>query len=264
MRAGVIGCASLLCSLAACGGTSSKAPNPSGSEVPGLPACKPLARVGVGGTTGNLLLSGHVRDSSGRPIVDAEVRLGGRENAVRYTNFFGAYTFSLNPASYDIRAGGGCALEPAVVNEQSLEADTIQNFVAAGAGCIGVEASNGGRFLVLEGLSRTIVSIREAASHDAAVQELDAIANELPDTEACTVSVDGQAAIERVAMISGEGPLGGPPVTTVAVTTGIAFDTTVVRFESSLAATATTEQIDVVLAAGRNFSREDLRELNAK
>lgn len=264
MRASVLLYVCFTCSLTGCGGTSSVAHVPPANEVEGVPACAPLDRVGAGAGSGSVTLSGHVRDSSGRPIVGAEVRLGGSEQAVRYTSFVGAYAFDVKPGSYGIETGGGCALEPPVVSEQSLEADSTQDFVATDAGCVSVEATNGGQILALQGLCRTIVSIQEEPSHDKAVQQLKSIADEQPETPVCTVAVGADSAVERVAMISGEGPLGGAPINNIAVTTAIAVDATVVRFESSLAATASPEQINLVLAAGRNFTRGDLRELHAK
>lgn len=263
MRASVLRCVLFLCSFAACGRSTTTSDTPPATEIEGIRACAPLDKVGAGASTGSVSLSGHVYDSSGRPIVGAEVRLRGDAEAVRYTSFVGAYEFRLSPGSYDLETAGDCALDPPVVTGRSFDADATQDFVAADSGCVNVEATNGGQLLALQGMCMTIVSIQEETSHDAAIERLEAIVKEQPATPACTVAIDGHSAVERVAMISTPGPLDGAPVKTIAVTTGIAIDATVVRFESSLAETASLEQVNFVLAAGRNFTGDQLLELHA-
>jgi len=108
-----------------------------------------------------------------------------------------------------------------------------------------------------------------ADSSPAAVQsDLQTIAAEGPSP--CSLLIDGHRAIERQRSDTIPGPLGGPAITQLGLTTAIAVGSTIVRFETALGegsggqiSAPPSDTIDRVLAAGLDFTADELPELRS-
>src|SRR5205085_2383719 len=82
----------------------------------GIPAdsAAPLAvsNTNTGAMDGGLIIHGHLRDSSGTPIVGGRVDLAGQAQAVRFSYFTGGFVFHVDPGSYSLLVGGACSFSP--------------------------------------------------------------------------------------------------------------------------------------------------------
>jgi hypothetical protein len=74
-----------------------------------------------------------VADASGVPVFGSFVTLTGSAQQKVFTNFSGAYSFSVKPGSYSVSAAGGClGFEPGVVNLNNLKSNATVNFLGTG------------------------------------------------------------------------------------------------------------------------------------
>jgi hypothetical protein len=266
-----------LCALAisglatlACGGNAHSSAS-SGS----YPSCPALPRVNAGATTGALTLRGHITDASGAAVVGGRIDLSGDASAVRYSDFTGGFTFHASAGSYTLKASGDCTLTPNSVSVNSLTADAVYDFSAANDGCVtSTEASataTGSVRVLSQGgaeIAAPAVSVMVYASPAAAGARLQDIAAE-DASPPCSLQVDGNPAIEIQTTDTVPGPLNGPDITQLDLTTAIAVGNIVARFGTALGegtgplTAPPTDTVNRVLALGRDFTVEELPELHS-
>ena len=237
-------------------------------DVTKLPSCEALAFEGSGASAGALELRGHLTDAEGLPIVGARVGLSGDASAVRYSDLTGGYGFRVDAGAYMLDVSAECGFETSSVELGSLDRDTRQDFVAVDAGCLVARLVNATASGVLFSLLQDGVQLasssavtQERGSVDGALARLQQIAEERP-IFVCELSIDGGPAIERRAVVVSQGPLDSEDdVSQVNLTTAVAVETQVVRFESILPPAATCDTVERVLAAARAFTAAQLPEL---
>jgi hypothetical protein len=87
----------------------------------------------TGATSGSLTLSGHVT-AAGQGVPGVKITLAGSTQGVRISDQTGAYSFSVNPGSYSLKASGACgSLSPSVVNLNNMTTSQTRDF--AGTSC---------------------------------------------------------------------------------------------------------------------------------
>jgi len=254
----------------ACGGTVHTDGTDSGHMK-----CPDIPRVNAGATTGALVIRGHITDSSGAAVVGGRIELSGGASAVRYSDFTGGYTFHVKPGSYALKASGDCTLTPSSTPIENLATDQTYDFAAAGGGCVtsaraSVTATGSVLILSQSGaeIATPIASVLVDPSAAAALSDLQAAAGVGPS--ACSLLIDGNPAVEGQQTDTIPGPLDGPDITQLSLTTAIAVGSTIVRFKTALGEGSGTQitvppsdTIDRILAAGRNFTAEQLPELHS-
>jgi hypothetical protein len=231
------------------------------------PACGGEAMVNMGATSGPLTISGHVRDSSGNPILGARIDLSEHPRGIRFTDFTGSYSFNVKSGDHDLRASGTCTLTPAKVHKDDLNASVVQDFTA-GPGCVTITATQsnlnptGSVFTIRNGtvtLGTTYVRIEDRASPADATARLNEIAAEQP-TPSKPLTIAGDPAIERQVLLNLPGPDPdiqggtGDRQPFFALTTAIVVGSSVVRFESQLPGTAAAATIALFFQSARNFT----------
>jgi hypothetical protein len=231
--------------------------------------CGGAFSVNAGATTGPFAIRGHVRDSSGTPIVGARIALSGAAQAVRFSDLSGGYTFHVSTGVYTVQASGECPLNPSSTLLTVL-ADTTQDFAATAGGCATSAAPNvspsGSMFLVKQGgtlLGYTMTYVMHFASATAAAARMQRIAAE-KSTPPRSLTIAGFPALERqvtVALEDPDAPGGANAGTGIALTTAIQVGSTVVRFQDELASDASQATITRFFAAGRNFTADQLSAL---
>jgi hypothetical protein len=265
-------CALLTSGLAmlGCGGTA-HTDNTGTGDV----NCPDIPRVNVGATTGTLIIHGHITDASGAAVVGGRIDLSGGASAVRYSDFTGGFIFHVSPGSYTLKASGDCTLTPSSTPVSNLTADATYDFAATDDGCVSsvpTSAVASGSVLSLSQsgteIARPGASVRVDSSPAAAQSDLRTIAGEGP-VPPCSLLIDGNPAIERQRTATIPGPLDGADITQLNLTTAIAVGSTIVRFETALAegsepvTVPPIDTIDRILAAGRDFTAEELPELHS-
>jgi carboxypeptidase family protein len=177
------------------------------------PGCGGERTVNVGAMAGPLIISGHIRDAAGQPIVGARVDLDddiidldNDVEAVRFTDLTGGYAFHVEPDDYAIRVSGSCSIKPKRVYKH-VKADLVQDFVAKD-GCITavkVNVTATGSVLTLRQdsvvLGTTYVHLEQRATAAEALARLSEIAAEQPDPSR-SLTIAGNPAIERQALIA--------------------------------------------------------------
>jgi hypothetical protein len=229
--------------------------------------CQAASTDPTGAMEGPLLIAGRVRDASGAPVVGARITLGGDAQGFRVSGFGGGYLFRVQPGSYTVTAAGECSFSPAMATLQAMTGDMVQDFTVASGDCATVTVSNlgpnGSVLTIRRGgrtLGTTLANVTGQTDHAAGVARLRDIASEI-DAPTCGLTIAASPATERRARILSAGVQGSDPTEIIELTTAIALDDLVVRFESKLAANEATEVVDLFMAAGRAFSPEQVSEL---
>jgi hypothetical protein len=233
------------------------------------PGCGGTPTVNGGATNGPLILSGHLRDSSGAPIVGGRVDLSGADQGIRFTDLTGAYSFHVNPGFYSLAASGACSFTPASA-AKNVTSDTTQDFTASNSGCVTATQTSvnatGSVYNVRQGatqLGTTYVRVESRASASDTLARLQQIAAEQP-TPSQSLTIAGNSAIERqvtVTLAVLDPDLAGTTAQDgrfIALTAAIATGSTVVRYESQVAVDASPTTIAAFLQADRNFSTDSL------
>lgn len=247
-------------------------------DAPGdSPPPRALGGVNSGLFEGALSIGGHVRDPSGQLVIGARIDLGGDAQGLRYSDFTGGYHFRVDPGSYALRASGSC-LPTTVVPLGRVTADATKDFVATGPGCMTgtvsnvistgevIEISQGGNVV-----GSTGVNLEErclpgpGCGLDVSVARLQQLPIEEP-LPFSWLTIACRPAREGAGPVTSQGPLcpacGPATVTSLDLTTAIAVDNTVVFFYSQMAADAPQARVDAFLAAGRNFTPEEMPDLH--
>ncbi len=238
------------------------------ADVAEMPSCKSISFESHGAEVGALMVRGHVRDESDAAVVGARLELAGDESAVRFSDLTGGFTFHVAAGTYTLSVSGDCPFAVGSVELARLNADTTKDFSATGDGCITGElvgATATGVLLSLRQLGRPLGStsafLEQRGSPSGASQRLQQIVEGQP-VSACSLTIDGENAIERRGHLVAAGPLGGPDVEQVNLTTAIVIDDQVLRFESIVDVGTSCETLDRFRAIGRSFTVEELRELH--
>jgi hypothetical protein len=85
-----------------------------------------------GGTSGTITVSGVVT-STGHPVAGTRITLAGTSQGFRISDEAGAYSFTVKPGAYSLRAAGGCSsFSPSVANLNNLARNVTQNFTGSG------------------------------------------------------------------------------------------------------------------------------------
>lgn len=240
----------------------------------GAGPCVRLPTAAVGASSGATEIGGHLRDGSGTAVVGAQVALAGALQASRITDITGGYRFHVSPGAYTVSATGECSFASASVVASASGVPVVVDFTTAITGGCSVAtraslAPTASQFtLVRDGvaLGQTAVSLSAQPDAASAVARLRDIAAELA-VPTCSLTIAGNPAIERIAAVGAPGvvtpPAGSDPGAAewLAVTTAIAVDAAVVRFEGRLAADASAETINRFLSAGRAFTADEQAEL---
>jgi hypothetical protein len=269
--------------LALACGSARLAPGPCGdlSSIPaasGSPAPLTVSNVDVGATGGPITISGHLTDSSGNPIVGGRVDLAGDATAVRFTNFTGGFAFHVDSGAYTLSAGGDCSFAFTPVSIGNVAADVTHDFQAMGEGCTSVVPGSANPHGIMLPMARnggsvgtSIANIEDrcpgtAPCCDLTIARLQQIESEQPSAPAAWLTIAGYPAIEREVELTADPPLcegcGGSPTPYLAVTTAIALQEQIVRFESQLPEPAAASDVALLLAAGRAFTPAELPELH--
>jgi hypothetical protein len=231
--------------------------------------CGGTAKVNGGATTGPYTIRGRVLDTSGKPVVGARIQMGGATQAVRFTDFTGGYLFRVGPGSYNLWTPADCTLSPANVAFNNVNGNRTQNFTATTAGCMVATQANivaTGRTMRLTkpGVppAMTLANVSNEVAVAGAQARLAQIMAEQPGGQAVTIA--GKPAMQRSVLVRGtkiELQEGFDVPRVISITTAIAIDHRVVRFESRFSEAATAEQQALFRAAGRNFEPEDVQYL---
>ena len=240
-------------------------------------SCGGAASVNTGATTGALTISGHVRDSSGRPVVGAQLNLDGATRAIRFSDFTGGFTFHVDRGSFTLVAttSTGCPLTPAgIVGFNNITTNKTQDFVGSGAACTTsspIEVTATGQKMLLrtagDVVGEVTARLETFADQATAVARLQAIAGQPPTGASRSVTIAGLPAVERqvsLQIAGGLDPDEGLPAAErfTFLTTSIAFNGTVVRFERHDPGTIAPVTANAFFAAARNFSPEELAGLH--
>jgi hypothetical protein len=95
--------------------------------------------------TAPVRIRGHVWDASGAAIVGARIGLHGATDATRFTDLMGGFAFRVPPGSYTVTGSDDCAITGASADAPlrlDAAADVVQDFTAAGNGCVSAKPSN--------------------------------------------------------------------------------------------------------------------------
>ncbi len=266
-------CAYALLSLGAvgCSGKNGGTSNASAAGGGGAPMVSEGGGAGQGGVAGSKSASGA---AAGPTPLGCQAVLG---EAVDVTNLpscealadlTGGYGFRVDAGAYTLDVTAVCGFETSSVQLAPLDSDTSQDFVAVDAGCLVARLVNATATGVLFSLQQDGVQLasssaltEERGTADDALARLQQIAEEKP-IAVCELSIDGGPAIERRAVVVSQGPLDSEDeVSQVNLTTAVAVETQVVRFESILPPAATCDTVERVLAAARAFTAAQLPEL---
>jgi hypothetical protein len=246
---------------------------------PASPTPLPVANVSVGATSGPITIRGHLRDASATPVVGGRIDLGGDAAAVRFSDFTGGFAFHVDPGSYTLDTGGGCSASDAPFALGGVASDVVHDFQAASTGCVTSAARSAdptGTVLALSqaggSVGVTYVDIEDrcpggSSCSDLTIARLEQIVSEQP-TPVAWLCIAGYPAIERQVELSSSPPLcgngcgGGQGSPYLALTTAIAVDGSVVRFESQLPGTPGADAVALVVGAGRAFTPEEIPELH--
>ena len=236
------------------------------------PGCGGTPSVNTGATVGPLTISGLVRDSSNRPVVNARIDLGGATQAIRFSDFTGGYTFRVNPGTYSLTASGACSVTPTNVNINNMTANRVQNFTA-GAGCVVTQISNvastGQVMRTSQNGANLALTLANAVTTTTAATtaRLQDIVSESPQGVR-NLTIGGFPAIERQTLIDAElkaleSSAKGRTTTSAQIwlTTAIAAGNTIVRFETQVPENASAATIDSFFRIGRNFSSDQIARL---
>ena len=236
--------------------------------------CGGAPTVNMGAMSGPLTVSGHVKDAGGLPVLGARVDLGEHHRAVRFTDVTGSYTFHVKPGDFELAISGTCIFTPRRVEKDDLKASIVRDFLA-GLGCMTSVPSNltstGSAFVIRQGtnvIGTTYVHLEDLASPAAALSRLNQIAAEQP-TPSISLTIAGFSAIERQTSINLPGldpdiagSAGHQTGPFFALTTAIADDHTVVRFESQLPKESSAATIAQFFQLARNFTPDALNSLH--
>jgi hypothetical protein len=229
---------------------------------------------GFGARSGPLTIRGHLRDAAGHAIVGARVSLDGDARAERLSNFTGGFDFQVSPGSYALRVSGNCSFASADASLGGVAADTTQDFAATSDGCVTSTPSSvvsTGEVLTVAPLGGyTFANVGSYSTPDDALAGLEQITEEIPSTPVHRLTIDGDPAIEEQVVIHFSGPTipagtgGGDPGggSLLHVTTAIAAGDQVVRFETELPPDAAADVVDLFVAAGRSFTRDEIPDLH--
>jgi hypothetical protein len=240
-------------------------------------ACGGPFTVNAGAMTGPLTISGHVRDSSGQPVLGARIELGEHHRAVRFSSLTGGYVFHVRPGDHELRISGSCTFTPVHVKKDDMKADIVQDFVA-GPGCVTTTATQsnvnatGSVITVRNGatlLGTTYVHIEERGTPSDAQAGLTEIAAE-QSAPAKPLTIAGFPAIERQVLLTLPGPGQEPEIQGnvpqngpfLALTTAIAAANTLVRFESQLPGKGDPQTIALFQQAARDFDPSAISSLH--
>jgi hypothetical protein len=237
------------------------------------PGCGGPPVVNEGATSGQLIISGHLRDASGQPIVGARVDLHGCERAIRFTDFTGGYSFHVNPGEFELRAAGACSFTPSEAHKD-VYMNVVQDFIG-GDGCATASQSDvtatGSVFTVRQGstvLGITYVHIEQYSGPAEASARLQEIAAEQA-TPSRSLTIAGNPAIERQTLVTLEtpdpdlaGPAGSRNPTFTALTAAIAVGNNVVRYETQLPQDVASDVVSRFFQLDRNFTPDALHELH--
>ena len=233
--------------------------------------CPSLPTDPRGALTGPLSLAGHVADQNGAAVVGELVTLSGDAPASRSTDFAGGYLFHPSTSAYSLTLpNDDCSFSPNPASGTISPASgaAMQNVTATRNDCataISSNASSSGSLLTIRQgtllLGTTKINIAAVTDANAAGGALNDIAAEIT-APACSLAIAGKPAIERRAKISPPAAASGGGSSSdstpyLAVTTAIALDTQVVRFESQLDANAPANVVNRFVAAGRAFVPAD-------
>lgn len=221
---------------------------------------------GFGAMAGPLTISGHLRDPAGNGVIGGRIALDGDSRALRFSAFTGAFSFHVEPGTYQLTVSGDCSFEPASLGLGNLTAGVTVEVVATDAGCLTSTVSNAnsnGVVLKVDPIgSYTTANIASYSDADGAVASFNDIASEVPDSPIRRVIIAGNPAFERLALLWHVGLQGVGGTTMLHIETAIAVAEQVVRFQTQLLPDATADTIDRFLDAGRSFTPDQIPELH--
>lgn len=240
-----------------------------GACVGGPPAtCTPLAPCLDAGAcdpadSGPLTISGHVRDANNQPVVGVQLSLTGGTQALRFSDIAGGYAFHVYPGTYSLAVWGACSLAPQNLSINNLTANLVQDFAAGNGACITSTISHvnpqGAIFTISRcgsDLGITIAHIETLSSNAAALTRLEDIGYEISEPTRPT-TIAGLPAIERQALLTISSEHAGD-FQLLLLSTAIAIDNNVVRFESQIAPDASTDTINTFFNIARYFTPDTI------